>query len=39
MKASVVIEKDEVGYYAFCPGMKGCHAQGESLDDALINSI
>nr|VFJ92784.1 MAG: Predicted nuclease of the RNAse H fold, HicB family [Candidatus Kentron sp. LFY]VFK06259.1 MAG: Predicted nuclease of the RNAse H fold, HicB family [Candidatus Kentron sp. LPFa]VFK41895.1 MAG: Predicted nuclease of the RNAse H fold, HicB family [Candidatus Kentron sp. SD]VFK63672.1 MAG: Predicted nuclease of the RNAse H fold, HicB family [Candidatus Kentron sp. UNK]VFK25409.1 MAG: Predicted nuclease of the RNAse H fold, HicB family [Candidatus Kentron sp. LPFa] len=37
MKASVVIEKDEVGYYAFCPGMKGCHTQGESLDEVMVN--
>jgi predicted RNase H-like HicB family nuclease len=37
MKASIVIEKDEYGYYAFCPEMKGCHSQGDSLDDVLIN--
>jgi predicted RNase H-like HicB family nuclease len=37
MKASIVIEKDEYGYYAFCPEMKGCHSQGDSLDDILIN--
>jgi predicted RNase H-like HicB family nuclease len=37
MKASIVIEKDEHGYYAFCPEMKGCHSQGESLDDVLVN--
>jgi predicted RNase H-like HicB family nuclease len=37
MKASIVIEKDEYGYYAFCPEMKGCHSQGDSLDDVLTN--
>ena len=37
MKASVVIEKDGHGYYAFCPEMKGCHSQGESLDEVLTN--
>ena len=37
MKANIVIEKDEYGYYAFCPEMKGCHSQGDSLDDVLIN--
>jgi len=25
MKFGVVIEKDDYGYYAFCPAMKGCH--------------
>ena len=37
MKASIVIEKDNYGYYAFCPEMKGCHSQGDSLDDVLVN--
>ena len=37
MKASIIIEKDEYGYYAFCPEMKGCHSQGDSLEDVLIN--
>jgi predicted RNase H-like HicB family nuclease len=37
MKVSIVIEKDEHGYFAFCPEMKGCHTQGESLDEVLGN--
>ncbi len=37
MKASIIIEKDEYGYYAYCPEMKGCHSQGDSLDDVLMN--
>nr|VFJ74323.1 MAG: Predicted nuclease of the RNAse H fold, HicB family [Candidatus Kentron sp. FW] len=37
MKVSVVIEKDEYGYYAFCPEMKGCHSQGESFDEVMFN--
>jgi predicted RNase H-like HicB family nuclease len=37
MKANIIIEKDEYGYYAFCPEMKGCHSQGDSLEDVLIN--
>jgi len=37
MKFGVVIEKDDYGYYAFCPAMKGCHTQGESLDEVLDN--
>jgi predicted RNase H-like HicB family nuclease len=36
-KASVVIEKDRHGYYAWCPELKGCQSQGTSLEDALAN--
>ena len=37
MKVNIVIEKDSHGYYAFCPEMKGCHSQGDSLDEVLSN--
>ena len=37
MKVSVIIEKDEFGYYAYCPGLKGCHSQGDTLEEALGN--
>jgi predicted RNase H-like HicB family nuclease len=33
----VVIEKDEHGYYAWCPELKGCQSQGASLEEALSN--
>jgi predicted RNase H-like HicB family nuclease len=36
-KASVVIEKDEHGIYAWCPELKGCQSQGTSIEDALAN--
>ena len=36
-KASVVIEKDEHGFYAWCPELKGCHSQGRTLDEAIAN--
>lgn len=36
-KASVVIEKDEHGFYAWCPELKGCQSQGATLDEALAN--
>lgn len=36
-KASVVIEKDEYGYYAWCPELKGCQSQGATIEDALTN--
>ena len=36
-KASVVIEKDEHGYYPWCPELKGCQSQGDSLEEAIDN--
>ncbi len=36
-KASVVIEKDEHGYYAWCPELKSCQSQGNTLEKALAN--
>lgn len=37
VKVNVIIEKDRYGYYAFCPELKGCHTQGDSLEDVLNN--
>lgn len=36
-KISVVIEKDEYGYYAYCPKLKGCQTQGETLEAVKAN--
>ena len=36
-KVSVVIEKDENGYYAYCPQLEGCQTQGDSLEEVLSN--
>jgi predicted RNase H-like HicB family nuclease len=36
-KPSVVIEKDEYGFYAWCPELKGCQSQGDTLEDAIAN--
>lgn len=36
-KVSIVIEKDENGYYAFCPELEGCLSQGESYEEVLAN--
>lgn len=33
----VVIEKDEDGYYAECPSLQGCYAQGASYEEVLAN--
>ncbi len=34
---SVVIERDEAGFYAYCPELQGCYTQGKSYDEALRN--
>jgi predicted RNase H-like HicB family nuclease len=36
-KASVVIEKDDNGFYAWCPELKGCQSQGATLEEAIAN--
>ncbi len=36
-KVGVVIEKDEHGYYAYCPEPEGCQTQGDSLEEVLSN--
>jgi len=33
----IVIEKDEFGYYAYCPPLEGCHTQGDSMDEVKAN--
>ena len=37
MKISVVIEKDEDGYYAFAPELPGCQSQGRTFEEAESN--
>jgi predicted RNase H-like HicB family nuclease len=34
-KLTVLIEKDEDGYFAYCPELKGCHTQGDTKAEAL----
>ncbi len=36
-KVSVVIEKDEFGYYAYSPELIGCQSQGDTMDEVLVN--
>ena len=33
----VVIEKDEDGYYAYCPSLEGCQTQGDTYEEILFN--
>jgi len=36
-KIACIIEKDEDGYYAYCPQLQGCYAQGVTYEEALVN--
>jgi predicted RNase H-like HicB family nuclease len=33
---TVILEREEEGgYHAFCPVLKGCHTQGDTIEEAL----
>jgi predicted RNase H-like HicB family nuclease len=34
---AVVVEKDEDGYFVFCPELQGCYSQGETYEEAIEN--
>ncbi len=34
---NVIVEKDEEGYYAYCPELEGCQTQGDTLDETMVN--
>ncbi len=34
---TVVIEKDQDGYFAYCPELQGCYTQGETFEAAMEN--
>jgi predicted RNase H-like HicB family nuclease len=36
-KLSVLIEQDEHGYYAWCPELKGCQSQGDTVEESLAH--
>ena len=36
-KLSIVISKDEHGYYASCPALPGCQTQGDTFEGTMIN--
>jgi predicted RNase H-like HicB family nuclease len=33
----VVIEKDQDGYYAYCPSLEGCQTQGNTYEEVLVH--
>ena len=36
-RLSIVIEKDQDGYFAFSPQLQGCYTQGDTYEEALEN--
>jgi predicted RNase H-like HicB family nuclease len=36
-KASVVIEHDDNGFYAYSPDLPGCQTQGDTFEEAMRN--
>ncbi len=35
---TVILEKEsDGGYHAFCPTLRGCHSQGDSVEEAIAN--
>ena len=33
----IIIEQDKDGYFANCPELQGCYAQGDTYEEALNN--
>lgn len=34
---TIVVEKDESGYFAYCPQLQGCCTQGKTYEEAMKN--
>ena len=33
----VIVEKDQEGFFAFCPELQGCYSQGNTYEEVLEN--
>lgn len=34
---TAILEQDKDGVFAYCPQLKGCHTQGDTVEEALAN--
>ena len=34
---AIVVEKDEEGYFAYCPELQGCYTQGGTFEEVMAN--
>lgn len=38
VRYTIIAEReDDGGYHVFCPALKGCHSQGDTLEEAIEN--
>lgn len=37
MQFNTIIEKDEFGYFAYVPALKGCVSQGDTFEETMKN--
>ena len=37
LKLNILIEKDDDGYFAYCPELPGCHSQGDTFEKVMVN--
>jgi predicted RNase H-like HicB family nuclease len=33
----VIVEKDDDGYFVYCPRLQGCYTQGDTYEEAIAN--
>ncbi len=34
---AVIVDKDEEGYFAYCPELQGCYTQGDTFEEVMAN--
>jgi len=34
---ALIVEKDEEGYFAYCPELQGCYTQGKTFEEVMAN--
>ncbi len=34
---TIVVEKDKIGYFAYCPQLQGCYTHGKSYEETMKN--
>lgn len=34
---TVIVEKDQDGYFAYCPQLQGCYTQGDTYEEVIEN--
>ena len=36
-RVSIVLERDDAGYFAYSPELPGCYSQGQTYEEAVAN--